>query len=100
MQAFTYYKKAAELDRQNNIAFYDLGRLYEDVYGEHEIAISLVRKSIEIKADYAPAYYLLGKAYENIDDHNNSKASFKKYLELDPNGQFADFIKSYLLRNN
>ena len=95
-QAVIYYQKAVQFDPQNSAAYYDLARMYEDVIGEHNIAIAVLKKSIELNPNYAPSFYLLGKAYENIDDHDNCFANFETYLRLDPNGQFANFVRKYL----
>ncbi len=58
-------------------AYYEL-KLYEQ-------AKENLLKSLEFKHDYAPAYYLLGKIQEIIDDKESTLSYFKKFLEYDGN---------------
>lgn len=43
-----------------------------------------------IKPDYAYAYNSMGVAYDSLKQYPDAIAAFKKYLDLDPTGEYAD----------
>ncbi len=53
-------------------------------------------KSIEVKADFAEAYYLLAMCEFAEMNLKGTKANLQKYLELDPNGKHAAEVKEML----
>lgn len=101
-KAVEMYNKAIEIDPAMSIAYYDLGIMYDSQrypkYNNPQRAISLLNTSIRLNPNYADAYYSIARAYENVEDRKNSVPNFEKYLELAPNGKFADFVRGYLKR--
>lgn len=101
-EAIEMYNKAIEIDPMMSIAYYDLGIMYDDDrfanLSNPQKAIEYLKKSVNLNPYYSDAYYSLARAYENIDDRSNSIPNFEKYLELAPNGNFADFVRGYLKR--
>lgn len=99
-KAVEMYSKAIELDPGMSIAYYDLGIMYQKYpkHGSPQQAISLLSVSIKLNPNYADSYYALACAYEDAEDRKNAIPNFEKYLELVPNGKFADFVRGYLKR--
>ncbi len=98
-------KKAAELDPANGGKYYyNLGALLVNT-GKNDEASEAFKKAIELTPTYADAYYqygvtLVGKAGIGADGKVNpvpgTVEAFQKYLELQPNGQYAQAAKEML----
>src|SRR4051812_17663056 len=99
-------KKAADLDPQNaGKYYYNLGAILVNS-GQSEAAGEAFKKAIELTPTYADAYYqygvtLVGQA--KIDTATGKVTpvpgtieAFQKYLELQPNGQWAAASKEML----
>lgn len=95
-QAINFYQKGIDTDPKNAVAYYDLGRIYEDALSQHAKAISLIETAIAADPKNGAWYYLLGKAYENINNHDKCIENWEKYLEMEPDGNFANFVRSFL----
>ena len=54
---------------------------------EYEEAINLLNKAIELKPDYAPAYFALGINYEIMGELETAKKMYQKTLNLKPDLQ-------------
>jgi tetratricopeptide (TPR) repeat protein len=97
--------KAAQLDPPNAAKYYyNLGALLVNS-GQNDAAGDAFKKAIDANPDYADAQYqygifLVGKAQISADGKVNpvpgTQEAFQKYLELQPNGQFADSAKAML----
>ncbi len=91
-------EKAAELNPTNaGQYFYNLGAVLINT-GQQEAAGQAFKRAIDTQPNYANAYfqygmYLLSKAQVGDDGSiippEGTAAALQKYLELDPNGQFA-----------
>jgi tetratricopeptide (TPR) repeat protein len=96
--------KAAQLDRPNaGKYYYNLGALLVNT-GQTEPAVAAFKKALEQNPNYADAHYQLGislmgqattKDGKLVGPPGTSEA-FQKYLELQPNGPFADSAKAML----
>jgi tetratricopeptide (TPR) repeat protein len=99
------FKKAAELDPTNGGKYYyNLGALLINS-GKNDEAGEAFKKAIEITPNFADAYFqygvmLVSKAQIGADGKVTPVAgtveAFNKYLELAPNGQFAQSAKDML----
>ncbi len=96
-QAINTYKKIISMQPDNNLAYFNLGLLYQQEKKPEE-AQNYLLKAIELNENYAPAYYALGLSYMSLGDPNNNKAkeSFEKYLQLDPIGEYKDKAEAFL----
>jgi len=58
-----------------------------------------VTKALELKSDYADAYYKMGVAQDNKGDYDAAIASFQKALEIKPTYLFAktNLVELYLI---
>jgi|SoiMethySBSTD1v2_1073268.scaffolds.fasta_scaffold772125_1 tetratricopeptide (TPR) repeat protein len=53
--------------------------------GEETLAIAEFTRVIELKPDYADAYWLRGVSYENINDYRSALADYDRLARLRPN---------------
>ena len=98
-------KKAADLDPANGGKYYyNLGALLVNS-GQTGPAADAFKKAIELTPTYADAYYqygvsLIGQAKTDASGQvvpvPGTAEAFQKYLELQPNGQWADAAKGML----
>lgn len=94
--------KAADLDRPNaGRYFFNLGAILVNT-GKADEALEAFKKAVEADPKYAAAYYqigvaLLSKASISADGKVTPTAgtveAFQKYLELEPNGPYAEASK-------
>jgi tetratricopeptide (TPR) repeat protein len=104
-QAQAELQKAAELDPQNaGKYYYNLGALLVNA-GQSEPAAAAFKKAIDLQPTYADAYYqygvtLVAKAQIGADGKvtpvPGTVEAFQKYLELQPNGAYAQQAKDML----
>jgi tetratricopeptide (TPR) repeat protein len=97
--------KAAQIDPTNAGKFYyNLGAVYVNT-GNGEAATAAFKKALELDPNYADAYYqyglsLMGKATTDpsgkIVAPAGTAEAFQKYLELKPDGPFAQPSKDML----
>jgi len=64
--------------------------------GQFQAAKDAALKSLQVKADYADAYYLLGIAEFGLNHLKAAKENLKKYLEMAPTGSKAAEVKEML----
>jgi tetratricopeptide (TPR) repeat protein len=99
-------KKAADLDPQNaGKYYYNLGAMLVNS-GQGEAAGEAFKKAIELTPTYADAYYQYGvtlvgqakidSATGKVTPVPGTVEAFQKYLELQPNGQWAGAAKEML----
>jgi tetratricopeptide (TPR) repeat protein len=99
-------KKAADLDPQNGGKYYyNLGAMLVNS-GQGEAAGEAFKKAIELTPTYADAYYQYGvtlvgqakidSATGKVTPVPGTVEAFQKYLELQPNGQWAQSAKEML----
>ncbi len=98
-------KKAAELDPANGGKYYyNLGAILVNT-GQNDAAGDAFKRAIELTPTYADAYYqygvtLVGKAAIGSDGKvtpvPGTVEAFQKYLELQPEGPFAQSAKDML----
>ena len=99
-------KKAADLDPQNaGKYYYNLGAILVNA-GQGEAAGEAFKKAIELTPTYADAYYQYGvtlvgqakidTATGKVSPVPGTVEAFQKYLELQPNGQWAQASKEML----
>jgi tetratricopeptide (TPR) repeat protein len=79
-----YQQLVAEFP-QDERAHFLLGGTYFFGRQEYDKAIEEYRRSIEIAADFAPAYNILGYAYRTVGRYPEAEQAFEKYIELIPN---------------
>lgn len=91
------YKEAEKLDPQNPQIPFNIGRAYktiaqriQDEDGRKqalELAIDNLQKSIKLKYNFTPTYYLLGQVYEMKEDKELAIKSYQIVLQLEPGNE-------------
>jgi len=77
-----------ELAYNQGVELYNAGKLAQ--------AKPYFLKSIEVKADFAEAYYLLAMCEFSDNNLKGTKTSLQKYIELAPTGKHAAEVKAML----
>jgi tetratricopeptide (TPR) repeat protein len=103
-KAIQEYAAAAQADPQNAGAYYyNEGVVFTNTNKTDE-AIAAFDKSIQADPNRADAYYLKGQAMiaksttkgDKMVAPEGTAEAFQKYLELQPNGKYADVAKQML----
>jgi len=87
--AIQEYNLILENDPEFFISLYNIGYINLVHFNDYETAIEYFTKAIDIKPDYAEAYYNRGFAYELLKDVENSQKDYRKTLELHSNYEKA-----------
>jgi tetratricopeptide (TPR) repeat protein len=87
-EAIANYKKAIEYDPKNPAYYFHLADFYFAVKHNDEAALEYLKKTIELKPDYADAYWERGLVYRHKKDDNEAVKQLliaikydEKYLE-------------------
>jgi outer membrane protein assembly factor BamD (BamD/ComL family) len=64
--------------------------------GSWKAAANRFREATRWNPKFAEAYFRLGEAHEKLNDPKAAREAFSKYLELDPDGKYADEAKKRL----
>jgi tetratricopeptide (TPR) repeat protein len=94
-EARELYTRAAALDERHADAHYNLGYV---LLAEREAwrAIPHFRRAVAAKADFATAHFNLAVAYAQIGERLAARRHWTRYLEIEPNGAWAEAAKSLL----
>jgi tetratricopeptide (TPR) repeat protein len=93
--ARAFYEEALEHEPHQAEARYNLGNLLEDL-GETELAIAELRRVTLAAPDFADAHYNLGLMLARVGGLAQAQRHLQRYLELDPDSDWAERAKSYL----
>jgi tetratricopeptide (TPR) repeat protein len=94
-QAEALYRRALEVDRKQPEAQYNLG--YVMLERGHAVeAIEFFRGAIENDPRFADAYFNLAMAYEQIGESTKARPCWRKYLEIEPTGTWAEIARRHL----
>lgn len=94
-QAEVLYKKALQLDGRQPEAQYNLGYVMLE-RGRAAEAIAYFRGAIESDPRFADAWYNLAMAYEQVGEPTRARPCWRKYLELEPTGTWAEIARKHL----
>lgn len=90
-----FFKQSIDTFPENETLAYNVGEIFFSNQKLDE-AIQYFTIATQIKADWAPAYYKLGLVNLNKADYEKAKEYFKKFLELEPEGEQAAQVKNIL----
>ncbi len=82
-EAREQYEIAMKLDRNNFLAPYNLGLLYETM-GETGRAISAYEKAVDRNRGFPPARFRLGRLYEKRGRQGQAIEQYARALQIDP----------------
>lgn len=74
-------KNMLEQDPNNTFARYGIAMEYANS-GQLEEAIAEFRKVMEVKPDYAAAYYHCGRTLERLDRNDDARDMYEKGIEV------------------
>lgn len=94
-QAEKLYRKALLIDRIQPEAQYNLGYVMLE-RGHPEDAIENFKGAIATDPRFADAYFNLAMAYEQIGKAEDARPCWKKYLEIEPTGTWAEIARKHL----
>lgn len=93
--AETLYRKALELDERQPEAHYNLGYVMLE-RGFAARAVPYFEAAIKADPRFADAHFNLAMAYEACSDKARARVHWKKYLEIEPTGTWADIARDHL----
>jgi tetratricopeptide (TPR) repeat protein len=89
------YQKALSLDGAQPEAQYNLG--YVMLERGHPVeAVEFFRGAIASDPQFADAYFNLAMAYEQAGDAAKARPCWRKYLEIEPTGTWAEIARKHL----
>jgi tetratricopeptide (TPR) repeat protein len=89
------YRKALEIDDRQPEAHYNLGYVMLE-RGYASRAVTYFEAAIKADPRFADAHFNLAMACEALGDKTKSRIHWKKYLELEPTGTWADIARDHL----
>jgi tetratricopeptide (TPR) repeat protein len=90
-----FYRRALRVDSDHVEANYNLANILED-RGEVENAILFYIKTVYEDPEFADAHFNLARILEKAGEKATAKKHWRIYLELNPDSQWADFIRERL----
>ena len=94
-QAEDLYEQALKVDPAQPEAQYNLGYVMLE-RGRTELAIRYFRGALASDPRFADAHFNLAMAYEQLGDTTEAKIFWKRYLEIEPTGTWADIARRHL----
>jgi DNA-binding transcriptional MerR regulator len=94
-QAVELYQRALEIDAAQPEAQYNLGYVMLE-RGEAAYAINFFRGAIQSDPSFADAYFNLAMAYEQVGEPAKARPCWRKYLEIEPTGTWAEIARKHL----
>jgi tetratricopeptide (TPR) repeat protein len=89
------YRKALQIDDRQPEAHYNLGYVMLE-RGYASQAVAFFEAAILADPRFADAHFNLAMAYEAIEDRARARVHWKRYLELEPTGTWADIARDHL----
>lgn len=94
-QAEGLYLKALEIEATQPEAQYNLGYVMLE-RGRAADAVGFFKGAIESDPRFADAYFNLAMAYEQVGDAPKARPCWRKYLEIEPTGTWAEIARKHL----
>lgn len=98
-RAVVLMEKALQFDENNYLVCYNLANLYDES-GQLERAVEFYQRALLLFPNYEPALFNIAVAYEKLGRHLPAKTYWKKYLEVEPEGEWAVIAKEHLAEAN
>jgi hypothetical protein len=94
-EAEQLYRRALDIDNRQPEAQYNLGYVMLE-HGYSYDAVGFFRGAIESDPRFADAYFNLAMAYEQAGDRVKALPCWRKYLEIEPTGTWAEIARKHL----
>ncbi|MBU9722234.1 MULTISPECIES: tetratricopeptide repeat protein [Bacillaceae] len=95
-QSIDYIKRAIEIEPDEPVFLCQLGIIYGDLRYYEEANECLEKVVSELDESMAECYYFMANNYAHLLKFDVAKVRVQKYLELDPEGEFAPDAESLL----
>jgi len=73
--------KTLEINHENENAYFNAGLVRYDL-NEYNKAVEDFNKAIQLKKDFAFAYWALGATYEKLDKADDAIYNYEKFIEF------------------
>src|SRR5262245_24734608 len=95
IEAQALYERAIGLDPECFEAHFNLGNILHDL-GRYEGALQRYRRAVAINPGYPDAHFYLAVTLEKTGHSPEAKPHWNAYLELAPEGEWADLAREFL----
>ncbi|HEX8790485.1 MAG TPA: tetratricopeptide repeat protein [Polyangiaceae bacterium] len=93
--AVDLYRKAIEVDPRQPEAHYNLGYVMLE-RGDARAATAYFEQALMGDPRFADAHFNLAMAWEQLGERGRARPHWRKYLELEPSGTWADVAREHL----
>ncbi len=93
--AETLYRRALEVDPHQPEAHYNLGYVMLE-HGDARGATAYFERALQGDPRFADAHFNLAMAWEQVGEHARARPHWRKYLDLEPTGTWADVAREHL----
>lgn len=93
--AVDLYRKAIEVDLRQPEAHYNLGYVMLE-RGDARAATAYFEQALQGDPRFADAHFNLAMAWEQLGERGRARPHWRKYLELEPSGTWADVAREHL----
>lgn len=90
------YRKALACDNCPSEGYYNLGYVLMDRGSDLSEVLALFKKSLELNDTFADAHFNIALAYERNDQYQEAQRHWRKYVELEPTGNWSDMARRYI----
>lgn len=87
------YQQALAKNPYDGSIYYNLSLMASDVDRNYSLALELVQKAMALDPSHAYSYYQAGRVAQALDKMEEAKKYYKKYIEMDPQSQYAVDLK-------
>ena len=94
--AVALYQRALAIDPSQPEAQYNLGYVLLE-RGQAKEALHHFEGAVRIDGDFADAHFYLAMTYETLGRRDRARPSWRRYLELEPAGTWAEIARKHLL---
>jgi tetratricopeptide (TPR) repeat protein len=95
IEAHALYERAIGLDPDCFEAHFNLGNILHDL-GRYDGALGCYRDAVALNPGYADAHFYLAVTLEKTGQSPEAKRHWKAYLDLAPEGEWADLAKEFM----
>lgn len=90
-----FFKQSLELNPKDEVLAYNVAEIY---FNNQKVddAITYYTLATQIKPEWGAAHQKLGYAYLNKADYQKAVASFRKFLEVEPNSDQAPVVQAVI----
>jgi tetratricopeptide (TPR) repeat protein len=94
-EAESLYRRALSLDERQPEAHYNLGYVMLE-RGKFAQAVDYFQRALATDPKFADAHFNLAMAYASLEDRSRARRHWRKYLELEPEGAWAEIARAHL----